>query len=137
MDRLTNDALRAVIGYRVDAIELCGFVRLTLADRDPPSPVSPDDGTPRSLYRIPIESSFYVVNAECETLVSFQPWTDASPTGLNELAELYRATVDEATGVEYRSLTLALTTQYGQQRVLRIDDEGSGYEAWHLEGPIR
>lgn len=103
-----------MVGHRLDAIGLCGYVRLTLADREPPSPLSPGDGTPRCVYRIPIESSFYVVNADCETLVCFQPCTDAPPTGLNELAELFLATLDEAKGVEYRSLTLTLTTQYAQ-----------------------
>jgi hypothetical protein len=133
MDPLTDRALQAVIGFRVETIELCGFVRLTLADRNASSPVAPDDSPPRTVYRIPIESAFHVLGDGTDTLVCFQPWTDAPATGLNELGDLFRATIDEAAGVKYRSLTLKLTTQYSQKRILRIDDDSSGYEAWHLE----
>jgi len=136
MGTLTDQALQAVIGLKIESIDLRGFVRLTVADRDAPSLLAPGDGTPRTVYRISIESPFHVVDAGKDALVCFQPWTDAHPTGLNELVELFRATVDEAAGVEYRSLTLGLTTQYADKRVLRIDDDHSGYEAWHLEGPI-
>jgi len=131
MDQITDRALQAVIGFRIDTIELRGSVRLTLADSDPPSRLAPGDGTPRTLYRISIESAFHVLDAETDIVVCFQPWNDVRATGLNELSDLFRATIDEATGVGHQSLTLKLTTQHSHKRVLRVDDS-SGYEAWNL-----
>ncbi|HEY1778287.1 MAG TPA: hypothetical protein VGG41_19180 [Solirubrobacteraceae bacterium] len=130
-----DQRLRAVIGFRIYAIELLGLVRLILADREPLSLLAPGDGTPRRVYRISIESPFHVSDTETDTLIAYQPWNNTRPSGLNELAELFRATIDEATGVWDRSLTLKLTTQHAQKRVLQLDG-ASGYEAWRLEGPM-
>jgi hypothetical protein len=128
----TDHALQAIVGFKVETIELCGFVRLTLADPTTPVPTAPDN-EPRTLYRIPIESPFHVLDAETDTLVRFQPWNERRASGLNELADLFLATINEATGVEYRTLTLKLTTQYSQQRILHIDNDPAGHETWHLE----